>query len=146
MLSPCHAPYTKHHPPSTSKLRPPPYRSPTQLGPTRLASPTHLDSQDLGVQLPRLVGGDTSSNNRSRDTTRATQRRLARQKHIGDVLVFAQERKVENNLDRLHIGSHYDEFADTSVERFGGFIGTAWLAIFLCSGGERTTHPFLSCL
>jgi hypothetical protein len=37
---------------------------------------THLDSQDLSIQLPSLIGSNTSSNNGSGNTTSPTQSSL----------------------------------------------------------------------
>jgi hypothetical protein len=60
---------------------------------------THLDSNDLTVQFPALVRGHTRGDNSSTNTTCPSQRGLARQEDVGDVLVFTQEWQVEENLD-----------------------------------------------
>lgn len=83
-----------------------------------------LDSLDLGVQLPSLIGGNTGGDNRPRNTASPTESSLGRQKDIGDVLVLTEEGKVEDDLNRLDIGGHDNEFADTSVKGLGGFVGT----------------------
>lgn len=85
---------------------------------------TNLDSLDLGVQLPSLIGGNTGGDNRPRNTASPTESSLGRQKDIGDVLVLTEEGKVEDDLNRLDIGGHDNEFADTSVKGLGGFVGT----------------------
>ena len=85
---------------------------------------TDLDSLDLCVQLPSLVGGNTGSDNRPGNTASPTESSLGRQKDIGDVLVLTEEGKVEDDLNRLDIGGHDNEFADTSVKGLGGFVGT----------------------
>lgn len=85
---------------------------------------TNLDSLDLGVQLPSLIGGNTGGDNRPRNTASPTESSLGRQKDIGDVLVLTEEGKVEDDLNRLDIGGHDNELADTSVKGLGGFVGT----------------------
>lgn len=85
---------------------------------------TNLDSLDLCVQLPSLVGGNTGSDNRPGNTASPTESSLGRQKDVGDVLVLTEKGKVEDNLNRLDIGGHDNELADTPVKGLGGFVGT----------------------
>lgn len=49
---------------------------------------------------------------------------LGAHKHVGHVLVFAQPREVQDNLQGLGVCSHHNELRDASVEGFGGFIGS----------------------
>ena len=77
---------------------------------------THLDSLDLRVQLPSLVGRHASSDHRPANPTSSTESGLAGQKDVRDVLVFAQEREVQEDLDGFGIGGHDDELANSSVE------------------------------
>lgn len=77
---------------------------------------THLDSLDLRVQLPSLVGRHASSDDGPANPTSSTESGLAGQKDVRDVLVFAQEREVQEDLDGFGIGGHDDELADSSVE------------------------------
>lgn len=86
---------------------------------------TYLDSQDLRVQLPSLVGGDTSSNDRPAHTASSSECGLAWQEDIWDVLVLAKQWEVEDNLDRLDVGGENDEFTNTSVEGLGSFVRSA---------------------
>jgi hypothetical protein len=97
--------------------------SPSQ-GISRCLDSTHLNSQDLSIQLPSLIGSNTSSNNRSADTTSPTQSSLGRKEDIRDVLVFTEEGEVEYDLDGFDVGGEDDEFTNTSVEGFGGFVGS----------------------
>lgn len=83
-----------------------------------------LDGVDLVLDGRTVVGGDRGSNNGSRDTTGSTKGSLGGHKHVGDVLVLAQQRKVQENLDGLGVGSHDDELGDTSVKSLGGLVGT----------------------
>jgi hypothetical protein len=92
---------------------------------------THLDSNDLRVQLPSLVGSHTSSNDSPRDTASTPQSSLGGQEDVWDVLVFAEEGKVKNDLDWLDVGGKDDELADTSVEGLGSFVGSAMSADFI---------------
>jgi len=52
---------------------------------------THLDSQDLSIQLPSFIGSNTSSNNRSTNSTSPTKGSLGRKEDVWDVLVFTEE-------------------------------------------------------
>jgi hypothetical protein len=85
---------------------------------------THLDSQDLLVQLPSLVGSNTSGNNGSTDSTSPSKSSLGREEDVGYVLVLTEKRKVEDDLDRFDVGGENDEFTDTSVEGFGRFVSS----------------------
>ncbi len=40
---------------------------------------------------------------------------------IGDVLVLAEQRQVEQDLKGLSVGSEHDELGDTTVESLGGY-------------------------
>lgn len=41
-------------------------------------------------------------------------------KNVRHVLVLAEQRKVQEDLQRLRVGSHDDELGDTAVQRLGG--------------------------
>lgn len=51
---------------------------------------------------------------------------LMSQMHLGwyenvrHVLVLAEQRKVQEDLQRLSVGSHNDELGDAAVQRLGG--------------------------
>lgn len=62
-----------------------------------------LDVQNLRLQVRGFVGGDGSRDDGARDTTGATQGSLGRNKDVRDVLIFTQERKMEENFQRLGI-------------------------------------------
>lgn len=112
-----------------------------------------LDVQDLRLQIRGFVGGDGSRDDGARDTTGTTQGSLGGNKDVGDVLIFTQKRKMEENFQRLGIGyqkdthvslhihnsshlslsstvchslltSHDNEFRDTSVKSLGSFVST----------------------
>ena len=44
--------------------------------------------------------------------------------NVGDLLVFAEEGKVENDLKRLDVSTEDNEISNTSVEDHGSLIGT----------------------
>ena len=49
---------------------------------------------------------------------------VPRNEDVRDVLVLAQERQVKENLDRLGVGRHDDEFRNAPVQGLGGLVGT----------------------
>ena len=83
-----------------------------------------LDGQNLGLEVRALVGGDGGSNDGARDTAGATEGSLGGDKDIGDVLVLAEERQVEQNLNGLGVGGHDDELGNTTVEGLGSLVGS----------------------
>ena len=107
---------------------------------------SHLDSLNLGVQLSGLVGCDGSGDDGSGDTASSSEGSLAGDEDVRDVLVLAQEGQVKDNLDRLDVGGHDDELADTSVKGLGGLVSTAGQRFVRVFMGKTSTHPFLSCL
>ena len=69
-----------------------------------------LDVQNLRLQVRGFVGGDRSSNDRTRNTTGTTQGSLGGNKDVGNVLVFTKERKVKKNFKRLGISYKTNEY------------------------------------
>lgn len=57
-----------------------------------------LDGADLVGELGGLVGGDAASNNGAADTGGATKSDLAGDIDVGDVLVLAEEGKVQTRI------------------------------------------------
>lgn len=76
-----------------------------------------LDTLDLTLQLPGLVGSNTSSNDWPANATSSSEGRLRRNENIRHILVFTEQRQVKNNLNGLSVCCHDDELANTSVER-----------------------------
>lgn len=62
-----------------------------------------LDDKDLSVELSSLVGGDGGSDDGSGDTTGSSKSGLGGKEDVGDVLVLAEERKVEEDLNGLGV-------------------------------------------
>lgn len=56
-----------------------------------------LQGADLGHQIGGLVGGDGSGNDAPGDTASAAERHLGGNINVGNVLVFAKERDVEDD-------------------------------------------------
>ena len=75
-----------------------------------------LSSTNVFRSLP---GGD----DRSADPAGPPQRLLGPDEHVGDVLVLAQQRDVEQDLQGLRVCRHHDELRLSSVESLGGLIG-----------------------
>jgi hypothetical protein len=83
-----------------------------------------LDGSDLALQLRSLVGGDRGGDDATADTASTAERDLGRDEDVGDVLVLAKERQVQEDLERLGVGSHDDELGDTTVKGLGRLVGS----------------------
>lgn len=70
---------------------------------TRIRRPTHLDRVNLALELASLVGRDGRSDDRARDAAGTAEGGLGGDEDVGDVLVLAEEREVEQDLDRLGV-------------------------------------------
>lgn len=78
-----------------------------------------LQLADLGHQVARLVGGDGSSNDGAGHTAGAAQSSLAGDIDVRNVLVFSQERQVEEDGQRRGIGSKDNDLRGSAVEGLG---------------------------
>ena len=67
---------------------------------------------------------DRAGDNRSRDTASTTKSHLGLDEDVGNILILAQQGKVEDNLERFSISGENDEISGTSVQSLGGFIGS----------------------
>lgn len=83
-----------------------------------------LDTEHLVLDGRSIVGGNRCSNDWSGNTTSSTQGSLRWNKNVRNVLVFTQQRQVQQDFDWLSVGSHNDELRDTSVQSLGGFVST----------------------
>jgi hypothetical protein len=83
-----------------------------------------LDGLDLRLQFRAFITSDRCRNHSTGHTTSSAQSLLGRDKDVGDILVFAKKGQVQENLKRLGIGSHDNEFRSSSVESLGGFVGS----------------------
>ena len=71
-----------------------------------------------------IVFEDGESDDVAGDTSGAAKGGLGGDEDVGNVLVFAEEGEVEENLDGVGVAGHDDEFGLTAVEGLGGFVGT----------------------
>merc|ERR1711981_224462 len=106
------------------------------------SSVSHLDQQalnliserlDLRLQLRTLVHSDGRGDDRSRHTTCTAECLLGRHEHVWHVLVLTQQRKVQQNLERLSIRREHHELANTTVQRLGRLVG-ALAKLFVVGG------------
>lgn len=83
-----------------------------------------LDGVDLVLHRRSVVGGDRSGNHWSGNTTGSAQSGLGWHENVWNVLVLTQQGEMQQDLDWLGVGSHDDEFRNTSVQGLGSFIGS----------------------
>lgn len=75
-----------------------------------------MDRLDLRLELGALLYGDGGGDDGPRHATGAAQRLLGAHEHVRHVLVLAEERQVEDDLQRLRVRRHHDELGDASVQ------------------------------
>jgi hypothetical protein len=78
---------------------------------------------DLAGELTGIVAGDASSNDGAANTTGTAEVHLAADVDVGNVLVLAEKREVEENGERLSVGSEDDKLRNTTVKGLGGLVG-----------------------
>lgn len=83
-----------------------------------------FQASDLVHEIGCLVGGNASTDNSPGNTTSTSKSSLAGNINVWNVLVLAQERKMEENGERSGVGSEDDDLTDTTVQGLGGFVGT----------------------
>lgn len=83
-----------------------------------------LDTINLVLDGGGVVGGDRSSDDWSGNTTCSTQSGLGRNENVWNVLVLTQQWQVQQDLNRLSVGSHDDELRNTSVQGLGSLVST----------------------
>ena len=88
---------------------------------------------DLVSQVTAFVGDDRAGDDGTTDSASSSQGNLAGNKDIRHVLVLAEQGQVQQNFKWFGIRGHDDEFADASVERLCGLVGT--LSELLVVGG-----------
>ena len=82
-----------------------------------------LEGADLAHEVGSLVGGDASSDDGPGDTASAAESHLGGDVDVGNVLVFAEKRQVEEDSERGGVSREDDQLADTTVEGLGGLVG-----------------------
>lgn len=83
-----------------------------------------FDSLNLALELPVLVGGHAGCNDWPRDAASSAKSCLGGHEDVWDVLILAEQRQMEHNLDGLNVSGHNDEFANTSVECLCRLVGS----------------------
>ena len=99
--------------------------SPSFVSPKSALHKQSLNGQlhrlNLRLQLRALLYGDRCGNDGTRHPTRTAQGLLGAHKHVWDVLVFAEQRQVKNDLQWFRISSHHNELWDAPVQGLGGW-------------------------
>lgn len=78
----------------------------------------------MSAELGSLVGGDGSGNDGSGDTAGTAQLSLGWDENVWNVLIFAEQWEMEEDLEWGGVGGHDDELGDTTVEGLGGLVGS----------------------
>jgi hypothetical protein len=103
-----------------------------------------LQSSDLVHQIGGFVGSDTGTDNSTRNTTSTTQSSLTWNVNVWDVLVFAEEWKVEKDSERSSVGSEDDDLTDTTVQSLRRLVCTL-LELAVVGGLLDDVEDLLSC-
>jgi hypothetical protein len=101
-----------------------------------------LNSPDLILQARGLVARNTNRGDGAAITARASEGDLGGHEDVGDFLIFAEQPQVQQHLQRLGVGGHYDELADPAVERLGRFVD-AFLQLAVLGGSLDDTDDSL---
>lgn len=80
----------------------------------------HLNRLNLRFELRPLLYGDWGSDDRARHPAGPAQGLLGPDKHVRDVLVLAEQRQVEDDLQWFSISGHHNKLSDASVQGFRG--------------------------
>lgn len=84
-----------------------------------------LNRHDLRLELGALVDGDGAGDDRTRHAARTAQGLLGAHEHVRHVLVLAQQRQMEDDLERFGVRGHHDKLREATVQRLGGLVGAA---------------------
>lgn len=83
-----------------------------------------LERLDGAGQVAGLVGADARGNDGAADTAGAAELHLAGHEDVGRVLVLAQEGDVQEDGQRVGVGSEDGDLARVAVEGLGDLVGT----------------------
>jgi len=83
-----------------------------------------LNGDDGRLELRLLIDRHGTGDHRARHATRSTQRRFRSDKDVRDVLVLAEQREMQDDLERFCIRRHHDELGDASIQRLRRLVGT----------------------
>lgn len=78
----------------------------------------------MGFQLRSLVNGDRTGHDWTRHSACTAQRLLGTNENVRNVFVFAQQWQMQKDFQWFRVGSHHNEFGQTSVQCLGRFVGT----------------------
>jgi hypothetical protein len=82
------------------------------------------DSVDLALKLVLLSSENGAGDDRARDTTGTTQSSTRGNEDIRNVLILADEGKMEKDSERISITSKNNQLGDTTVEGLGTLVST----------------------
>ena len=82
-----------------------------------------LDSPDLALQFGGLVRSDRGGDDGAAGAASTAKRNLGGHKHVRHVLVLAEQRQMQQDLERLRVGGEHDELTDAAVQRLGRLVG-----------------------
>lgn len=80
-----------------------------------------LQGPNLSLQLGRLIRGDRGRDDSAGNTAGTPKGDFRGDKDVGYVLVLAEEREMEEDLEGRGVGGKNDEFGNTPVERFSRY-------------------------
>ena len=81
------------------------------------------DGVDLRLDLRVLVRQDGAGDDRPGHTAGTSESNLGGDEDIGHVLILAQQRQVQEDLERLSVGGHDDQVGDAAIQGLGGLVG-----------------------
>merc|ERR1719419_2218999 len=93
------------------------------LTPHALPKPC-LDSLNLRFDLRSLILSHARSDDWSTNSTCSSQTLLGSDEHVGNVLILAEKRNVEKNLQWLAVSCQDDKLGLASVQGLGGLVGS----------------------
>lgn len=83
-----------------------------------------LQAPDLVHEITGLVGGDASGDDGSADTASTAESGLRWDVDVGDVLVLAEQRQVQQDGEGSGVGGEDDDLGNTAVQGLGGLVGS----------------------
>lgn len=101
-----------------------------------------LEGLDRAGQVTGLVGADAGSNDGARNTAGAAQSDLAGDEHVGGVLVLAQQGDVQQDGQRVGVGSEDGNLASVAVQGLGDLVG-ALLGLAVVGGRLEEVEDLL---
>ena len=103
-----------------------------------------LQASYLVHEVRCFVGGNTGTDDSPGNTAGTSEGGLAWNIDVWNVLVLAQEWKMEENGERSSVCGEDDDLADTTVEGLGSFVGTL-LELAVVRGLLNDVENLLGC-